>query len=102
MDGIRRHYDGKTTSQGYQVQVTHGSGELVIGLKNQGEFSDEYGPFVRVATIENEGDGFRAHWFHLDAEESTETTDYPDERALIAALDRRIEQRSREVEKAED
>jgi hypothetical protein len=97
MDNLIKHYRGRITGQGHEMIVKKESDEIAIGFKHSGEYQDEYDPFVRVATIEHEGDVYRVGWFHDDAEEPSDGSEYTDEEDLFAALDQAIEQRSKEA-----
>jgi hypothetical protein len=97
MDEIIKRYRGRTTSQGHKLEVTRAAGALSIGFKHVGEYGDAYDPYLRVADIEELGDGYRVGIYHADAEEPTATTDYPAEKELFVALDRAVEERSQEV-----
>jgi hypothetical protein len=97
VDRIVSHYTGKTTSEGHHLIVKKKQEVISIGFKHSGEYEDEYDPYVQVARIEREGDAYRVGWFHDDAEEPSDSSEYTRDEDLFAALDRAIEERSREV-----
>jgi hypothetical protein len=97
MDSVVKHYKGKTTSEGHELVVKENSDVISIGFKHSGEYQDEYDPYINVARVERSGDTYRVGWFHDDAEEPSDSTEYSREEELFAALDKAIAQRSKEV-----
>jgi hypothetical protein len=97
MDSVVKHYKGKTTSEGHELVVKENSDVISIGFKHSGEYLDEYDPYINVARVEHSGDAYRVGWFHDDAEEPSDSTEYSREEDLFAALDKAIAQRSKEV-----
>jgi hypothetical protein len=102
MDNLIKHYKGKTTSEGHELIVKKKSDLITIGFKHSGEYEDEYDPYINVARIEHTGDVYRVGWFHDDAEEPSDSSEYTNEEDLFAALDNAIEQRSKEVGRTGD
>ena len=97
MDDLIKHYKGKTTSEGHKLDVKEKSGVITIGFKHSGEFEDEYDPYIKVARIEKVGDAYSVGWFSDDGEEPSDSNEYTREEDLFAALDKVIEQRSKEA-----
>ena len=97
MDNLIKHYKGKTTSEGHELIVKHKQDVVSIGFRHAGEFQDEYDPFINVARIERSGDAYRVGWFYDDGEEPADSSEFTREEDLVAALDKAIEQRSKEV-----
>ena len=97
MDEIINHYKGKTTGQGHKLEAISDGEEVMIGFQHQGEYRDEYDPYVKVARVQETPDGYRVGVYRLDAEEPTESMDVASECDLFVALDRAIENRSQEV-----
>jgi hypothetical protein len=97
MDEIIKRYKGRTTSQGHKLEVSQESDGVAIGFKHLGEYGDEYDPYVRVAIIKEFDRGFTLSLFYRDAEEPTTAGDFARERDLFAALDKAVEERSKEV-----
>ena len=93
MDEVIRRYRGRTTSQGHKLDVTCDGEEVTIAFQHQGEYADEYNPYVRVARVQEIEGGFRVRFFHLDAEEPTSWSDYASEEELFDALDHAVEER---------
>jgi hypothetical protein len=97
MDEIIKRYKGRTTSQGHKLEVSRESDEVAIGFKHLGEYGDEYDPYMRVAVIKELDRGFALSLFYRDAEEPTAAGHFASERDLFAALDKAVEERSKEV-----
>jgi hypothetical protein len=97
MDNLVKHYKGKTTSEGHELIVKEKQDVISIGFKHSGEYQDEYDPFINVARIERAGDAYRVGWYYDDGEEPSDSSEYTRDEDLFAALDKAIEQRSREV-----
>jgi hypothetical protein len=97
MDEIINRYKGKTTSQGHSLETISDGDEVTIGFQHRGEYCDEYDPYVKVAHVQAKSDGYRVGVYHLDAEEPTESMDVASECDLFVAVDKAIEDRSREV-----
>jgi hypothetical protein len=97
MDDVIKRYKGRTTSQGHKVDVTRDGDEFTLAFQHQGEYGDEYDPYVRVACVQKIDGGFRVSFFYLDAEEPTAWHDYANEQELFVALDQAVEERSQEV-----
>jgi hypothetical protein len=97
MDEIIRRYEGRTTSQGHQLEVTREGDQVTIGFKHYGEFGDEYDPYVRIAVITGSDGAFALGLFYRDAEEPTSSGNFVSERDLFAAVDKAVEERSKEV-----
>jgi hypothetical protein len=97
MDGIIRRYEGKTTSLGHKLEVTREGDELTIAFRHVGEYGDEYDPYIRVALVKESNGGFELSLFYRDAEEPTAAGDYANERDLFVAVDKAVEERSKEV-----
>ncbi len=98
MENMIKNYRGRITGQGHEVVVRKESGDITtIGFKHSGEYQDEYDPFIRVARVEQRGDGYRVSWFHDDGEEPSDSSEYARGEDLFAALDQAIEQRSKEA-----
>ena len=97
MDGIIRRYEGKTTSQGHKLEVTRTGGELTIAFRHVGEYGDEYDPYVRVAHVKESDGGFMLSLYYRDAEEPTSAGEFNNERDLFVAIDKAVEERSKEV-----
>jgi hypothetical protein len=97
MDEVIKRYNGRTTSQGHKLDVTQDGDEATIAFQHQGEYGDEYDPYVRVACVQEIEGGFRVRSYYLDAEEPTAFNDYPNEQELFVALDQAVEERSQEV-----
>ena len=98
MDSIVSRYQGKKSSEGHEVIVTQTQGVISLSFKHSGEYEDDYDPDIQIARIEREGDAYRVGWFYADAEEPSDSSEYTREEDLFAALDRAIEQRSKEAE----
>ena len=98
MDKIIERYEGKTTSEGHKLEVTRHGDELTIAFKHVGEYGDDYDPTIRVASIEEiEGGGYALSLFYRDAEEPTDSRSFTSERDLFTAVDKAVEERSKEV-----
>jgi hypothetical protein len=97
MDNLVKHYKGKTTSEGHELVVKEKSGVVSIGFKHSGEYQDEYDPYINVARIDHTGDTYRVGWFYDDGEEPGDSSEFTSEEDLVAAVDKAIEQRSKEV-----
>jgi hypothetical protein len=97
MDHLIKRYKGKTTSEGHKLEVKEKSNVITVGFKHSGEYEDEYDPYIKVARIEKVGDTYSAGWFYDDGDEPSDRSEYTHEEDLVAALDKVIEQRSKEV-----
>jgi hypothetical protein len=97
MDEIIRRYEGRTTSQGHKLEVTREGDEITIAFRHEGEYGDDYDPYVRVARIGESDRGFTLSLFYRDAEEPTAAGDFGSVRDLFVAVDKAVEQRSKEV-----
>jgi hypothetical protein len=97
MDHLIKRYKGKTTSEGHTLQVKEKSGVIMVGFKHSGEYEDEYDPYIKVARIEKTGDTYSVGWFTDDGDEPSDSNEYTREEDLVAALDKAVEQRSRDV-----
>jgi hypothetical protein len=96
MDHLIKRYKGKTTSEGHKVEVKEKSGVITVGFKHSREYEDEYDPYIKVARIEKVGDTYSVGWFSDDGEEPSASNEYTREEDLFAALDKAVEQRSKE------
>ena len=97
MDEIIRRYEGRPTSQGHKLEVTREGDEVTIAFRHVGEYGDEYDPYVHVACIKEIDGGFALGLFYRDAEEPTAAGEYTGERDLFVAIDKAVEERSKEV-----
>jgi hypothetical protein len=97
MDHLIKRYKGKTTSEGHKLDVKEKSDVITVGFKHSGEYEDEYDPFIKVARIEKVGDTYSVGWFSDDGDEPSDSNEYTREEDLFAALDKAVEQRSKEV-----
>jgi hypothetical protein len=102
MNEVVSRYEGKITSQGHRLNVTHHGDEVVIAFEHRGRYRDDYDPLVKVARVQWTAGGYRVDLFYLDAEEPTESFDCAGDRELYVKLDKAIETRSREVGPPED
>jgi hypothetical protein len=97
MDEIIRRYEGRTTSGGHKLEVTREGDEVTIAFRHIGQYGDEYDPYVHVARIKEIAGGFGLSLFYRDAEEPSAAGDFNSERDLFVALERAVEERSKEV-----
>jgi hypothetical protein len=97
MDELTKHFKGKTTSEGHELILKKKSDAITIGFKHSGEYEDQYDPYIKVARVEQTGDAYRVGWFHDDAEEPSDSSEYTNQDDLFAALEDAIEKRSKEV-----
>ena len=97
MDNVIKRFRGKKTGQGHEVVIKKVHDVITIGFKHLGEYEEEYDPFIQVAHIERTGDAYRVGWFHDDAEEPTDTSEFTRDEDLFAALNEAVEQRSKEA-----
>lgn len=97
MDGIIKRYKGRTTSQGHKLEVTRDGDEITIAFNHVGEYGDEYDPNVRIAVIKEIDGAFTLSLFYRDAEEPTAAGEFTSERDLFGAVDKAVEERSKEV-----
>ncbi len=97
MDDLTKHFKGKTTSEGHELILKKKLDAVTIGFKHSGEYEDQYDPYIKVARVEQTGDAYRVGWFHDDAEEPSDSSEYTNQDDLFAALDNAIERRSKEV-----
>ena len=97
MEALVRRYKGKTTSEGHELVVKEKSDHISIGFKHSGEYQDVYNPYINVARIERTGDTYRVGWFYDDGEEPGDSSEFTREEDMFAALDKAIDQRSKEV-----
>ncbi len=97
MDEIIRRYEGRPTSQGHKLEVTRDGDEVTIAFRHEGEYGDEYDPYVHVARIKEIDGGFALSLFYRDAEEPTSAGDFASVRDLFVAVDKAVEERSKEV-----
>ena len=97
MDNLIKRYKDKTTSEGHKLDVKEKSGVITVGFKHSGEYQDEYDPYIKVARIAKVGEAYSVGWFSDDGDEPSDSNEYTREEDLFAALDKAVEQRSKEV-----
>jgi len=97
MDSILRRFKDKTTSEGHALFVSEKSGVMSIGFKRSGEYEDDHDPFINVAWIERTGAGFSVGWFYDDGEEPADSSEFSREEDVVDAVNKAIEERSKEV-----
>jgi hypothetical protein len=97
MESVVKHFKGKTTSEGHELIVKQKPDAITIGFKHAGEYEGEFNPHINVARIEHTGETYQVGWYYDDGEEPGDSSEYSREDELIAALDKAIKERSKEV-----
>lgn len=96
MHNLVMRFNGRTTSEGHELIVKEKPNLISVGFKYSGESGDDAEPIINVARIERTGDAYRVGWFYDDGEEPADSSEFTREEDLVAAVDKAIEERSRE------
>jgi hypothetical protein len=96
MHNLVMRFKGRTTSEGRELIVNEKPNLISVGFKNSGASGDDAEPVVNVARIERTGEAYRVGWFFDDGEEPADSSEFTREEDLVAAVDKQIQQRSKE------
>jgi hypothetical protein len=102
MDRLVRRFKGRTTGEGHELVVTEKPNVISIGFRHSGAYNEAYDQFVNVARFERTGEAYRVGWYYDDGEEPSTSSEFTREEELVAAVDKAIEQRSKEVGATDD
>jgi hypothetical protein len=96
MHNLVMRFKGRTTSEGRELIVKEKPSVITVGFKNSGVSGDDGEPITNVARIERTGEAYRVGWFYDDGEEPADSSEFTREEDLVAAVDKEIQQRSKE------
>ena len=97
MHNLVMRFKGRTTSEGRELIVKEKPNLISIGFKHSGPSEDGDDPIINVARIDRTADAYRVGWFYDDGEEPADSSEFTREEDLVAAVDKVIEERSKEL-----